>query len=436
MPSKSEILGIIKQATADLMKLDAKGISPGALQAIYAGNIQEAMQHPGVVALVARRKERMRRIIDELQNPGSHLKPQKPEPAEEAIMEDPNASMGPAAPGGPMPPSNLLGMFDPNSMQGAPAGAKISSAHPAEFVKLADEGEAESPQEEAAESVEPDVIQELVNTIVSKGQGIDDEDVHMKAESMGVNPHEAEEEIYRLLAELVGGKNDVVEGGLAAGMPTSDFPNEQIEKGTEVELEHTPNPAIAQEIAKDHLVEGDDYYEPRLENLEQEMESDKEEGKIEGINEETSKGKQNTEEKKENVEKFKEEKEARVGAFKFGYFKKVAELGMKPSEFMKAADNGGSTLGWMGEKALGAGKTVATAPMVAAPILGALLGGGYRLATSPSYESPEDMREIELLALYKKLARQALLRASKIQQARLAATGSGDEKPIKIPAVA
>jgi hypothetical protein len=392
------------------------------------------MQHPGIVALVARRKERMRRIVDELNNPGSHLKPKKPEPAEMAV-EEPGMPMGPAQPGGPTPPSNLLGMFDQASMPGMPAGAKISSAHPAELVKFADDEDGmESPQEEAAESMNPEIVQELVNTIVSKGQGIDDEDVHMKAESMGVNPHEAEEEIYRLLASLVGGKNDLVEGGLSAGMPTSDFPEEQIQKGREVEVEHTPNPAIATEIAKDHLVEGEDYYEPRLDDLEKTMDKAKEQGKIEGVNEETPQGKKNTAEKDKNVEKVKE---ARVGAFKYGYFTKVAELGLTPAEFIKLAqgDSPPGALSWAADKALGAGKTMAMAPMVAAPILGALAGGGYRLATAPGYESPEEMRELEMIALYRKLARQALMRARKLQAARLAATG-GDEKPIRIPAVA
>jgi hypothetical protein len=525
--SASPPSGMAKEAVGDLLKLDAKGISPQALHAIYNRDIQGAMQHPGIVALVARRKERMRRIMDELENPMSHLKPKKPEPAEMAA-EDPGMGMGmgPAAPGGPMPPSNLLGMFgaDQSAMAapGAPAGGmpgmKLSSHssslsktamgalrsaitgefpenlsptplvnavrqlhdqpikpaaatgrreptpeekrlldliimqtvlrhmaqeqqqkraghHPAELVKFADDEDgAESPQEEAAESLDPEIVQELVNTIVAKGPGIDDEDVHMKAESMGVNPHEAEEEIYRLLASLVGGQDDVVEGGLAAGMPTSDFPADQIQKGREVEVEHTPNPTIATEIAKDHLVEGEDYYEPRLDDLEKNMETAKDEGEIEGVNEETPKGKKNVAEKKKNEEKVKE---ARIGAFKYGYLTKVAELGLTPSEFMKSAEDGdgGGIVGWMGDKAIGAGKTVATAPMVAAPIIGALLGGGYRLATAPGYESPEEMRELELIALYKKLTRQALARAQKLQQARLASAG-GAEKPIKVPAVA
>lgn len=79
---------------------------------------------------------------------------------------------------------------------------------------------------------------------------------------------------------------DVIPGGKAQGMPTSAFPKSQIEKGIEVEKEHTSSPAVATEIAKDHLVEAKDYYEPRLDKMEQKIEKDKEEGKIEGVGKE------------------------------------------------------------------------------------------------------------------------------------------------------
>ena len=446
MSNRKKQASLIKKAVSDLLKLDAKGISLQALQAIYSRDVSGAMQHPGMVALVARRKERLRRIMDELKNPMSHLKPQKPEPMEEAADMTGGVSMGPAAPGSPMPPSNLLGMFGEGGMPapGTPAGGQPQpgnqpkfGGHPAELIKLSeDEDGAESPQEEAAESLDPKAIEELVNTIVSKGQAINDDDVHAKAESMGVNPHEAEEAIYRLLASLVGGKNDIIPGGLSAGLPTEDFPQKQLQAGRKVETEHSSNPVIANEITKDHLVEGEDYYDPRLEDLEKGMDKAKEDGEIKGVDEDNPKAKKNVERKDKDVKKL-EKKEARIGAYKYGFFSKVAELGLMPSEFMKlAADDGGSTLSWAAEKALGAGKTVATAPMVAAPAIGALLGGGYRLATSPKYESPEEMRELETLALYRKLTRQALLRASRLQRARLAAGGGNDEKPIKIPAVA
>lgn len=49
-------------------------------------------------------------------------------------------------------------------------------------------------------------------------------------------------------------------GGVAAGKRPSDFDPRQLRAGTEVELEHTPNRAIATEIAMDHLTEDPRYY--------------------------------------------------------------------------------------------------------------------------------------------------------------------------------
>ena len=441
-----------KTAAGELLKLDAKGISPAALQAVYSRDTHGAMQHPGVVALVARRHERLRRLKDELNNPGSHLKPEKEEaaPMEEAAEMAGSPTM-PTAPGEPQPPSNLLSMFGPETGgMGVPAAGAAGMAaggmlpkpggHPSELIKLADEeGGAESPAEEAAELLPPAIIQELVNTIVGKGQGIDDEDVHGKAEELGVDPHEAEEEIYRLLASLVGGENDLVPGGLAAGMPTEQFPPEQLAKGREIELEHTSNPAIANEITKDHLAEGEDYVKPRLIDLEEGMDKAKEEGKIEGVNEGTPKSEQNIARKDEDVKRLeKTEKAARVSAYKYGFFAKVAELGMLPSEFMKVADGlaeGAGDMGrWALDKTLSAGGTAVKVPLVLAPLLGLLLGGSYRALTAPDYETPEELRDTERIALYKRLGREAQRRASQMQKRRLAGSGE-EERKISVPSI-
>jgi len=203
--------------------------------------------------------------------------------------------------------ASMGGNPDMMQQQGQPELTAMAKLRTPDLTKIADDEDgAETPQEEAAESLDPEVMQQLLNVIAEKGQSIDDEDVHSKAESMGVNPHEAEEQIYRTLAELMGGKNDIIPGGLAAGMPTSMFPQDQIAKGTEVELEHSSNPALAQEIAKDHLTEGNDYYEPRLENLEKSMDKARESGKIEATGEGTEKHTENKERKDQDVETLKE----------------------------------------------------------------------------------------------------------------------------------
>ena len=53
---------------------------------------------------------------------------------------------------------------------------------------------------------------------------------------------------------------DLLIGGLAEGMSPKDFDAAQLRIGTEVELEHTPDRRLAQEIAMDHLVEHPAYY--------------------------------------------------------------------------------------------------------------------------------------------------------------------------------
>lgn len=55
--------------------------------------------------------------------------------------------------------------------------------------------------------------------------------------------------------------SDLVEGGKADNKPDSDFPQAQINKGKKIEREHTKNPGLAKEIAKDHLTEDKKYYD-------------------------------------------------------------------------------------------------------------------------------------------------------------------------------
>jgi hypothetical protein len=64
---------------------------------------------------------------------------------------------------------------------------------------------------------------------------------------------------------------DQIPGGLSEGKTPDDFSKEQLKKGTKVEIkEHGKH---GTEIAMDHLVEKDDYYD-YLEEMEKEMEKD------------------------------------------------------------------------------------------------------------------------------------------------------------------
>jgi len=58
-------------------------------------------------------------------------------------------------------------------------------------------------------------------------------------------------------------------GGYADNMPKSKYNPDQLAMGINVEMEHTDNPKVAEEIAKDHLEEIPDYY-TYLEKMEKE----------------------------------------------------------------------------------------------------------------------------------------------------------------------
>lgn len=53
---------------------------------------------------------------------------------------------------------------------------------------------------------------------------------------------------------------EVVSGGKADGMSDNRFSDKQLRMGITIEREHTSNPSMAKEIAKDHLTEDKNYY--------------------------------------------------------------------------------------------------------------------------------------------------------------------------------
>ena len=63
---------------------------------------------------------------------------------------------------------------------------------------------------------------------------------------------------------------EFIKGGLADGVPCRLFNKGQLAKGVQVELEHTNNPRVAKEIAKDHLIEFPNYYKA-LEKMENQL---------------------------------------------------------------------------------------------------------------------------------------------------------------------
>jgi hypothetical protein len=74
--------------------------------------------------------------------------------------------------------------------------------------------------------------------------------------------------------EIIKEAEDQIPGGKADDKTDSDFPKDQMEMGEKVELEHTGNPSLAREIARDHLEEFSDYY-TRLREMENQAEKAK-----------------------------------------------------------------------------------------------------------------------------------------------------------------
>jgi len=60
---------------------------------------------------------------------------------------------------------------------------------------------------------------------------------------------------------------EYLEGGDAENMEDEDFSKKQLDAGKKIEMEHTNDKNIANEIAKDHLVIDPVYYEPHLKDM-------------------------------------------------------------------------------------------------------------------------------------------------------------------------
>lgn len=79
--------------------------------------------------------------------------------------------------------------------------------------------------------------------------------------------HESLIDLRNLISEmLLRETSDQIPGGLAKGKIPSDYDQKSLNQGVKVELEHTTDREIAQEIAMDHLEEDPDYYE-KLSNI-------------------------------------------------------------------------------------------------------------------------------------------------------------------------
>ena len=133
----------------------------------------------------------------------------------------------------------------------------------------------EAKEEEGSEEEDKDLKAVLVN-LLKENPDPEDVDIHEWAEENGYDIDKVETLLYELATDYVEENDpeseDLIPGGKADDAEESDFPMEQLLKGIKVEMEHTDDPDVAEEIAKDHLSEfpDADYYEA-LEGMEDEL---------------------------------------------------------------------------------------------------------------------------------------------------------------------
>ena len=100
-----------------------------------------------------------------------------------------------------------------------------------------------------------------IRRFITAVPNLDDSVFHAFVESIGAEPHDAEEAVYKFVRELQG--TGVNPGGKAdqKGITVKDVDKEQLEVGKEVEKEHgAAGVKTPSGIAMDHLSEDNEYY--------------------------------------------------------------------------------------------------------------------------------------------------------------------------------
>ena len=119
-----------------------------------------------------------------------------------------------------------------------------------------EESEAEEEEGEQGRKKEGPVPLKVLR-FFHKNPNPSDAEFHRWAESQGMEPDDAEEIAYRFVTEFA----NFVFGGKSSGELPENVDAEQLSKGIEVELEHSPSRAVAAKISLDHLVESPIYYD-------------------------------------------------------------------------------------------------------------------------------------------------------------------------------
>lgn len=110
----------------------------------------------------------------------------------------------------------------------------------------------------------PEDIQETIMDFFRDNPNPKDEDIHQLSKNIGVDPHKFESYVYKILGDILGYGRAVKKG-----ITEQDVDADELERGIEVEMEHTNNKVVSKRIALDHLSELKDYY-TRLDKMESE----------------------------------------------------------------------------------------------------------------------------------------------------------------------
>lgn len=98
------------------------------------------------------------------------------------------------------------------------------------------------------------ILDKLVSYVQQKGGKVTPDDIKLFAMKSKQNEDRVLEAAFELLGALLKGV------GKHKDAPDADFDQNELERGVQVEKEHTNNEYVAKLIAKDHLKEIPDYY--------------------------------------------------------------------------------------------------------------------------------------------------------------------------------
>jgi hypothetical protein len=127
-----------------------------------------------------------------------------------------------------------------------------------------------------------DEVDGAILKLFGQKKPLDDSQIHALADTLKLDPHQLENQIYEML-------RSVVAGGKTKGAKEKVDPKE-LASGIEVEAEHTENKALREKIARDHLAEDPLYY-THLKEMEAKYKPVQKSGEVSPVGDASSRGK-------------------------------------------------------------------------------------------------------------------------------------------------